>query len=431
MSPPDRGGRSGAGAQRRRVVVTGIGTVNPLGLDVDAFWKAALEGHSGVGPITTFDTSDLDTQIAAEVKGFDPEAHFERRELKRIDRTNQLFLVACDQAMADAGIGSFIDDPDMGERVAVVSGVGFGGMKSFIEEIDTLRSRGPHRISPYGTPKTIPNMGAGLAAIRFGIFGPSNCTVTACAASANAIGEATEVVRRGAADVALAGGSEACICDFGIATFNQARALSTRNDDPEAASRPFDGNRDGFVMGEGAGALVLEERERAIARGTRIYAEIIGYGMSTDAFHVTLPRPGGRGAALAMKQAMRDASVEPGDIDYINAHGTSTEANDATETGAIKLALGEETAAVTPVSSTKSMTGHLLGGAGAVEAIACILAIRDGMLPPTINQEVPDPACDLDYVPNTARHADVDITMSNSFGFGGHNVALVLARHGD
>jgi 3-oxoacyl-[acyl-carrier-protein] synthase II len=428
MSPADRGRRSGAGAERRRVVVTGIGTVNPLGLDVDAFWKAAMEGHSGVGKITSFDASELDTQIAAEVKGFDPEAHFERRELKRIDRTNQLFLVACDQAMADAGIGSFIDDPDTGERVAVVSGVGFGGMTSFIDEIDMLRTRGPHRISPYGTPKTIPNMGAGLAAIRFGILGPSNCTVTACAASANAIGEATEVIRRGAADLALAGGSEACVCDFGIATFNQARALSTRNDDPEAASRPFEANRDGFVMGEGAGALVLEERERAIARGARIHAEIIGFGMSTDAYHVTLPRPGGSGAALAMKQAMRDGSVGPGDIDYINAHGTATEANDVTETAAIKLALGEE-AEATPVSSTKSMTGHLLGGAGAVEAIACILAIRDGMLPPTINYEDPDPACDLDYVPNTARPADVDIAMSNSFGFGGHNVALVLARH--
>ena len=312
MSPPDRGGRSDAGAQRRRVVVTGIGTVNPLGLDADTFWKAALEGHSGVGMITTFDTSELDTKIAAEVKGFDPEAHIDKRELRRIDRTNQLFLVACDQAMADAGIGSFIDDPEgvSGWRWLAVSGL--EGCRASSTRSTCCAAGDPHRISPYGTPKTIPNMGAGLAAIRFGILGPSNCTVTACAASANAIGEATEVIRRGAADVALAGGSEACICDFGIATFNQARALSTRNDDPEAASRPFEANRDGFVMGEGAGALVLEERERAIARGDQDPRR----GRSDTACPptpsiVTLPRPGGSGAALAMKQAMRDASVGP------------------------------------------------------------------------------------------------------------------------
>ena len=303
-------------------------------------------------------------------------------------------------------------------------------MQSFIEEIYTLRDRGPHRLLPYGIPKVIPNMTAGLAAIRYGIVGPSSCTVTACAASANAIGDAAEMIRRGAADIVLAGGGEAAVCEYGIASFDQARAMSTRNDEPERASRPFDAERDGFVMGEGAGAVVLEERERALQRGATIHAEILGYGMSTDAFHVTLPRPGGSGAARAMLQALADADISTEGVDYINAHGTATEANDATETAAIKLALGAA-AYSTPVSSTKSMTGHLLGGAGAVETIVCTLAIRHGMLPPTINYENPDPDCDLDYVPNVARRADVAVTMSNSFGFGGHNVALVLGRHQD
>jgi 3-oxoacyl-[acyl-carrier-protein] synthase II len=328
--------------------------------------------------------------------------------------------------MSHAGL---VLDPDSEEatRAGAVVGVGFGGMQTFIDEIDTLRSRGPDRVSPFGIPKVIANMPAGLVSIDQHLLGPVSCTVTACSASANAVGDAAEMIRRGAADVMVAGGAEAAITDYGVAGFASSRALSTRNHDPTAASRPFDAERDGFVMGEGAGMLVLEERERAIARGVGIYAEVTGYGMSADSYHVTLPRPGGTGAARAMAAAIADAGLTPADIGYVNAHGTSTDANDATETAAIRLVLGNAT--TTPVSSTKSMTGHLLGAAGAVEAIVSILAITEATLPPTINYQYPDPECDLDYVPNTARAATVDHAMSNSFGFGGHNVALVLSRH--
>jgi 3-oxoacyl-[acyl-carrier-protein] synthase II len=300
-------------------------------------------------------------------------------------------------------------------------------MEAFIEEIRVLDSRGPDRVSPTGIPKIIANMAAGLASIEHNLLGPVSCVVTACSASANAIGDAAEIIRRGAADVMLAGGAEAAITDYAVASFGQSRALSTRNDDPTRASRPFDAGRDGFVMGEGGGAVVLEERERAIARGATMYAEFAGYGMSADAYHITLPRPGGTGAARAMIAAMADAGIGPAEVGYINAHGTSTEANDATETAAIKIAFGEHAYRV-PVSSTKSMTGHVLGGAGAVEAIASILAMNRARLPPTINYEVVDPECDLDYVPNEPRDASVDWVMSNSFGFGGHNVALVFKR---
>jgi 3-oxoacyl-[acyl-carrier-protein] synthase II len=300
-------------------------------------------------------------------------------------------------------------------------------MGTFIEEILTLTERGPDRVSPTGVPRLIPNMAAGLASIEHNLLGPVTCVVTACAASANAIGDGAEMIRRGAADVVVAGGSEASITTFGIATFAQARALSTRNDDPEGASRPFDAGRDGFVMGEGGAALVLEDMEHAQARGATVLAELTGYGMSADAYHITLPRPGGTGAARAMVNAITDAGLTPSDIGYINAHGTSTEANDSTETAAIRIALGEA-ADSTPVSSTKSMTGHVLGGAGAVEAVACIMALRDQVLPPTINYEVPDPECDLDYVPNVRREASLQHAMSNSFGFGGHNASLVFSR---
>jgi 3-oxoacyl-[acyl-carrier-protein] synthase II len=335
-------------------------------------------------------------------------------------------LVAVRQAMEQAGLSYAEDDP-AAARAGVVVGAGFGGMGSFIEEIVILTEKGPDRVSPTGVPRVIPNMAAGLASIEHNLLGPVSCVVTACSASANAIGDGAELIRRGAADVVVAGGAEASITTFGIATFAQARALSTRNDDPAGASRPFDAERDGFVMGEGGAALVMEDLDHAQERGAEIVAEVTGYGMSADAYHITLPRPGGTGAARAMANAMADAGLSPGQIGYVNAHGTSTEANDSTETAAIRIALGEA-AHSTPVSSTKSMTGHLLGGAGAVEAVACIMALRDQVLPPTINYRTPDPECDLDYVPNVKREADLDHAMSNSFGFGGHNVSLVFSR---
>ncbi len=412
---------------RRRVVVTGIGAVTPLGNDAPTTWDRMVAGVSGAGPITRFDASDHTVRIAAELKGFDPEEHFPRRELRRLDPFSQYFLVAVREALADAGL-SFGEDSEEAYRAGVVAGVGFGGMQSFIEEIDVLHSRGPDRVSPVGVPKIIPNIAAGLASIEHHLMGPVTCVVTACAASANAIGDAAELIRRGAADVMLAGGSEAGITDYAMAAFAKARALSTRNDDPARASRPFDAERDGFLMGEGAGVLVLEERERALARGAEVYGEILGYGSSADAYHITLPRPGGTGPARAMQAALADAGLEAEAIDYVNAHGTSTPANDVTETSAIKIALGEDVARRVAISSTKSMTGHMLGAAGAVEAIACLMAIRFGVAPPTINYETPDPECDLDYVPNEAREIDIRYAMSNNFGFGGHNAVLVLGR---
>ncbi|HEX9863654.1 MAG TPA: beta-ketoacyl-ACP synthase II [Acidimicrobiia bacterium] len=412
--------------ERRRVVVTGLGAVTPLGEDVGSTWQSMLAGRSGVGPITQFDPDGYRTTFAGEVSGWDPERHFERREVRRIDRYAQFFLVAVRQALDEAKLSYEEDDP-AATRAGVIVGAGFGGMGTFIEEIMTLTERGPDRVSPTGVPRLIPNMAAGLASIEHNLLGPVTCVVTACAASANAIGDGAEMIRRGAADVVVAGGSEASITTFGIATFAQARALSTRNDDPQGASRPFDAGRDGFVMGEGGAALVLEDMEHAQARGATVLAELAGYGMSADAYHITLPRPGGTGAARAMVNAITDAGLTPSDIGYINAHGTSTEANDSTETAAIRIALGAA-ADSTPVSSTKSMTGHVLGGAGAVEAVACIMALRDQVLPPTINYEVPDPECDLDYVPNVRREASLEHAMSNSFGFGGHNASLVFSR---
>jgi len=409
---------------RRRVVVTGMGAMTPMGHSVDTFWKAATEGVSGVGPITLFDADRIPTKIAAEVKDFHPDIYMPMRESRRLDRFAQLFIGAAQEAMDQSGL-DFTEDDDEAARAGIVLGAGIGGMLSFVDQHNVLRDRGPDRVSPLAITMIIPNEGAGVASIRFNMLGPVTCVVTACAASANAIGDAAEMIRRGTADVMLAGGAEATICEFGVGSFNQSKALSTRNDDPAAASRPFDMDRDGFVMGEGAAALVLEERERAIARGATIHAELLGYGMSSDAFHVTLPRPGGEGAARAMTNALTDAGVNGSDIGYINAHGTSTPANDAMETAAIKLALGNA-AYETPVSSTKSMTGHLLGGAGAAESVICIRAIEDGVIPPTINLDTPDPECDLDYVPNEAREIPVRYAMSNSFGFGGHNVALIF-----
>ena len=409
----------------RRVVITGLGAVTPIGSDVDSFWKNALAGESGIGPITRFDVSEYACQIAGEVDDFDPETYLQRKEARRLDRFTQLFVGAASQAMEDSGL-DFTEDHEGGGRAGVVTGVGIGGILSIHDSMETLTERGPRRVSPLVIPQIIPNAAAGEVSILHNLLGPVTCVVTACAASANAIGDGAELIRRNQADVILAGGAEAPVVPLAVAGFAQARAVSTRNDEPEKACRPFDADRDGFVMSEGAAALVLEERSQAIARGADIYAEIIGYGMSADAYHITLPRPGGTGAARAMSAAIDEAGIDPSEIDYINAHGTSTQANDSTETMAIKLSLGEEAAYQVAVSSTKSMTGHLLGGAGAIEAIATILAIRDGLVPPTINYETPDPECDLDYVPNEARTLPVRVAMSNSFGFGGHNVALIF-----
>jgi 3-oxoacyl-[acyl-carrier-protein] synthase II len=417
---------SGSDVTERRVVVTGLGTVNPLAHDADGFWRAALAGESGVGEITLFDTAGFDVRIAAEVKDWDPERYMPRREARRLDRSAQFFVVATGQALDDAGLRYEEDDP-AANRAGVVVGSGIGGIITTQQEVLNLKERGPTRVSPLAITKIISNMSGGVASINYHLYGPNSCTVTACAASANAIGDAAEIIRRDDADVMVAGGTEAGIVEFALAGFQSARAISNRNDDPQGASRPFDADRDGFVMGEGAACLVLEERDHAIARGARIYAEVLGYGMSADGYHITLPRPGGAGAARAMQHALDHAGLAPEAIDYINAHGTSTEANDVTETDAIKTVFGEHAYGVA-ISSTKSMTGHLLGGAGAIEALASILAIRDGIVAPTINYTTPDPECDLDYVPNEAREMEVAYAMSNSFGFGGHNVALVFGR---
>ena len=413
----------------RRVVVTGIGAITPLGHSVAETWESALGGRSGIGPITQFDPSNVDTVFAGEVRDWDPESVIIKREARRLDRSAQLFIGAAQQALDDAGL-DFVGDETTADRAGVIVGSGLGGMLSFDAQLKVMLSRGARRISPLAVTMIIPNEAAGVASIRFNMRGPVTCVVTACAASANAIGDAAEIIRRGAADVMLAGGAEATICEFGIGAFNKSRALSTRNDDPQRASRPFDLNRDGFVMSEGSACVILEDREGAVSRGASIYGEVIGYGMTSDAYHVTLPRPGGSGAAKSMEAALDDAGLRPEQLDYINAHGTSTKANDVTETVAIKEALGEGAARAVPISSTKSMTGHLMGGAGAIESIFCLLAMQSGVLPPTINYETPDPECDLDYVPNEAREAEVVYSMTNSFGFGGHNVSLIFGPGG-
>jgi 3-oxoacyl-[acyl-carrier-protein] synthase II len=409
----------------RRVVVTGLGTINPIGNTVDETWKSLLSGTSGISRIERVDVSDIPSKIAGEIKDFEVTDHIPKRLARRMDRYAQFLWVAARDALADAGIDYEEDDPEA-YRTGVVVGTGIGGVESFEQEIDTLFHVGPHRVSPYGIPKIIANIAGGQISIDFNLYGPNTTAVTACAAAANAIGDAGEIIKRGAADVMVTGGADASITRFAMAGFAQARALSTNNDDPERASRPFDADRDGFVMGEGGAALILEEREHALARGATIYAELVGYGMSADAYHVTLPRPGGDGAARAMKAALDHAGMSPSDLSVINAHGTSTPANDATETLAIKSVFGDHAYEI-PASLTKSMTGHLLGGAAAIEAVASILTIRDGIIPPTINYTTPDPECDLDYVPNEARESEVSSVMSNSFGFGGHNVALIFA----
>jgi 3-oxoacyl-[acyl-carrier-protein] synthase II len=411
---------------RRRVVVTGLGAVTPIGNTVAEFWQAMMEGRSGAAPITRFDASEFDTRFACEVKGYDPLLHMSRKEIQRMDLFAQFAMSAAVMAVEDAELDFSRLDPT---RVGVVVGSGVGGMWTYHEQQQRLLERNgkPDRISPYFVPMFIVDIAAGLIAIRYGLKGPNYSTVSACATSAHAIADAMMLIERGIADVVIAGGSEAAICPMGVAGFSAMKALSTRNDSPQTASRPFDAERDGFVMGEGAGILILEALDHAVRRNApKIYAELLGFGLSDDAYHITQPIPGGEGAALAMRWALEDAGVEPTEVDYINAHGTSTPYNDKTETQAIKTVFGEHAYRLA-VSSTKSMTGHLLGAAGAVEAIATVLAIVHQTLPPTINYQTPDPECDLFYVPNVPVQRQVRVALNNAFGFGGHNVSLCFA----
>ena len=412
--------------ERTRVVVTGLGTVSPLGVGLEPTWYGLVAGRSGVGYITRFDPEALriPVTIAAEASDFRPEDHFTKREIRHRDLFTLFTLVAAKEALEDSALEI---TPDNAHRVGTLIASGIGGMTTFYEAILEAEEKGYDRISPFLTPKMIPNIAAGEVAIEFGARGPSSCTVTACAAGSNAIGDAAEWIRAGKADAVLAGGAEAAIMPMGIGGFAALKALSTRNDEPEKASRPFDAGRDGFVCGEGAGVVILEGLEHARARGARIYAELVGYGLSSDAHHITAPQPEGHGAARSMTMALEEAGRKPEEVDYINAHGTSTPPNDRTETNCIKIALGDAARRVA-VSSTKSMTGHLLGAAGGLEAIVCVKAIETGIVPPTINYETPDPDCDLDYVPNEARKMDVALALSNSFGFGGHNACLAFSR---
>ena len=408
----------------RRVVVTGLGAVTPIGNDVAQYWEGLSSGRNGVAAITLFDASRHACRFAAEVKGFNPSGWLEPKEAKRWDRFCQFGVVAAKQAVADAGLTI---DASNTRRVGVSIGSGVGGLLMMESQAHVLADRGPERVSPFCVPMMIPNMATGLAAIALGARGPSSAVATACAAGSNAIGDAFRTIQLGLADAMVCGGAESAITPLGVAGFASAKALSFRNDDPATASRPFDLERNGFVIGEGSGVLVLESFEHAQARGARILAEVVGYGTTCDAHHITAPSPGGVGGAEAMRLALADARLEPEDVDYINAHGTSTQANDSNEAAAIKAVLGEH-ARRTPVSSTKSMTGHLLGGSGGIEAVASILAMGHNLVPPTINYHTPDPACDLDVVPNQAREHAVHVVLSNSFGFGGHNVCLAFRR---
>jgi 3-oxoacyl-[acyl-carrier-protein] synthase II len=408
-----------------RVVVTGLGAVTPLGLDVASTWDSVIEGRSGIGRITAFDASDLDAQIAAEVKGFDPEQMLSPREARRLDRFCQFALVAAREAVADAGL---VIDESNSEHIGVVMGSGIGGIITLSEQIEVLRSKGPRRVSPFLIPMFLIDLASGQIAIATGARGPNYGMVSACTTSAHAIGEAAEIISRGDAIAMIAGGSEAPILPIGVAGFAAMKALSTRNDEPERASRPFDADRDGFIMAEGGGAVILEAESHARQRGARIYAEVAGYGATDDAYHITAPAEGGEGGVRAMKIALKKAGCDPSDVDYVNAHGTSTPINDALETAALKTVFGSHAAQV-PVSSTKSMTGHMLGAAGVIEGIICIKAIEQNIIPPTINYEKPDPACDLDYVPNVARQHPVNTALSNSLAFGGHNATLILRRY--
>ena len=408
------------------VLVTGLGMVTPVGLDVESSWNALLRGTSGIDRITSFDPEGFDTTFAGEVKGFDPEAYMERKQARHLDRFAQLAVAATHQALAQAGLdlknGSV--DPN---RVGVVIGTGIGGIVTLSEQLGVLAERGPTRVNPFLVPMMLSDMASGQVSILFGAKGPNYCMVTACSSGADAIGIGSEMIRRGDVDVVIAGGTEAPICPIGVAGFNACLALSTRNDNPQGASRPFDAERDGFVMAEGAGVLVLESQESAERRGAQPLARLLAYGASSDAFHVTQPAPDGEGAALAMRKAMEQAGITPKELDYINAHGTGTPLNDKFETLAMKTVLADEARKVR-ISSTKSMTGHMLGAAGGVEAAIAVLAIEKGACPPTINLETPDPDCDLDYTPYTPYRGVVRTTMSNNFGFGGHNASLIFGQ---
>lgn len=409
----------------RRVVITGIGAVTPVGIGKDAFWNALIEGKSGVGPITRFDVSEYTTKIAGEVTDFVVTDFIDKKEAKRMDRSTQYAVAASKMAIEDAKL--YLDAENR-ERIGVIIGTGIGGMEALYEQYKVLFAKGPSRISPFLVPMMIGNMASGMTSIKFGLQGPSSCVVTACATGTNSIGDAARAIKYGDADVMVAGGTEAPISPAALAGFGSMKALSTRNDEPELASRPFDKDRDGFVMGEGAGIVILEELEHALARGAHIYAELAGYAYNSDAYHITAPAPGGVMAAKAMRQALQDGGIDPNEVDYINAHGTSTGLNDKNETMAIKEVFGEH-AYELAVSSIKSMTGHLLGAAGGVECIAAALAIEQGIIPPTINYDTPDEGLDLNYVPNVAEKREVRVALSNSLGFGGHNATLALKKY--
>ena len=411
--------------EKRRVVVTGIGMISPVGIGNEPTWQALLEGRSGIGRVTKFDASQFAAQIAGEVHGFEPDKWIEKKEIKKSDTFIHYALAAAQMAADDSGFDSSKEDQD---RVGVIIGSGIGGLPLIEEMHKKMLERGPSRISPFFIPGLIVNLAAGQVSIRFGCKGPSSAPATACATGAHAIGDAMKVIRYDEADVMFAGGSEAVISALAVGGFSAMRALSTRNDDPAHASRPWDKERDGFVMGEGAGIVILEEREHALARGAKIYCELSGYGMTSDAYHITSPSDDGDGMVRVMQRALRDAGLQPTDIGYINAHGTSTPVGDKVETIAIKKVFGEY-AYKLPVSSTKSMTGHLLGAAGGLESAIAAMVVKTGMLPPTINYENPDPECDLDYVPNTARKVELSHVMSNSFGFGGTNATLIFSKH--
>ena len=410
--------------EKRRVVITGMGTINPLGHDVATTWRQTAVGQSGIGPITQFDAREYKTQFAGEVKEFDPTELFGRKEARRMDRVTQFALAAAGQALANAQLT--ISDANR-QRIGVMMGSGMGIMQPIIESQGVLQERGAGRVSPFFVPMMLADTPAALISIQFGLCGPNLALFTACASGNNALGEAARQVQYGVADVMLAGGSEACILPLAMAGFGVMGAISTRNDAPMGASRPFDMTRDGFVVSEGSAVLVLEALDHALARGAAIYGELAGYGTSADAYHISMPAEDGAGAAQAMRLALADAGLQPAAVDYINAHGTSTPLNDKSETAAIKQVFGDAAYTV-PVSSTKSIHGHLLGATGALEAILCLQALREGLIPPTINYQTPDPDCDLDYVPNQARTADLQVAMSNTFGLGGHNATLVFRR---
>ncbi len=410
----------------RRVAITGLGVVTPVGNDVPRTWEALLAGRSGAGPITRFDPAQSPVKFACEVKGFEAARYLEKKEIRRYDLFAQFAIGAGEQAVVDACLAGNWDHVDL-KRVGAIIGTGTGGLQTFEDNCRALFEKGPSRVSPFFVPMYMPNAAAALLSMRYGAQGPNYCTVSACASSAHSVADAVSLIRNGAADIILAGGAEAAITPLAVASFANMKALSERNDDPATASRPFDKDRDGFVMGDGAAVLVLEEWEHARRRGAKIYAEVAGYGMSADAYHITAPAPDGSGAQEAMRLAMRDGGIRPEQVGYINAHGTSTPHGDAAETAAVKAVFGAQARKLI-FGSTKSMTGHLLGAAGAFEAAVCALIVQTGVIPPTINQFTPDPACDLDAAPNRAVKRAVDVALSNSFGFGGHNVTLAIRR---